>query len=55
MRCPRCSGLLIEEGEDRVLDMERCLNCGYRHFTRPYQEEKYVMDAVAFAAARRAT
>ena len=52
MNCPRCSGFVVIEGRDYE-EREHCLNCGYYRFTRPVQEPAYVMDALAFAQARR--
>ncbi len=58
MGCPRCQGLLLEEGDER-----RCVNCGYREFAegdampRFISEEsrqRWIASVRASKAAKRA-
>jgi hypothetical protein len=53
MTCPRCSGLLVIEGSG-MDEMERCLNCGHRHYFMTIREEQPIFDFLEAAQARRA-
>lgn len=54
MTCPRCSGFVMKEGKG-IDAMERCLNCGHRHYLMIIREAQPIQDALECARARRAS